>query len=121
MDTGLCAYLCEWPNAEMLADCAMSGDFFETYVVSELVKNAYAYNMDPKQFLFYYRDKDQKETDILYVTPEKIIPIEIKAGIAPVKATKNFPVLSKCNMEIGTGNRADKQEVFPVRKALWSG
>ena len=38
MDTGLCAYLCKWPNAEMLENCAMSGAFFETYVVSEIIK-----------------------------------------------------------------------------------
>ena len=51
MDTGLYTYLCKWPNAEMLADCAMSGAFFETYVISELVKNAYAFNLDPQGFL----------------------------------------------------------------------
>ena len=45
MDTGLCAYLCKWPTAEMLEEGAMGGAFFETYVVSELVKNFYAYNM----------------------------------------------------------------------------
>ncbi len=39
MDTGLCSYLCKWPNSEMLENCAMSGAFFETYVVSELFKN----------------------------------------------------------------------------------
>ena len=39
MDTGLCAYLCKWPNAEMLGDCAMSGAFFEAYVVSEVIKS----------------------------------------------------------------------------------
>lgn len=110
MDTGLCAYLCKWPNADMLADCAMSGAFFETYVVSELVKNAYAFNKDPNQFLFYYRDKDQKEIDILFVTHKKIIPIEIKAGIFPIKATKNFSVLSKYNTEIGTGLVIDNCE-----------
>ena len=43
MDTGLCAYLCKWPNAEMLENGAMGGAFFETYVVSELVKNFYSY------------------------------------------------------------------------------
>ena len=41
MDTGLCAYLCKWPTAEMLEEGAMGGAFFETYVVSELV-NAFA-------------------------------------------------------------------------------
>ena len=39
MDTGLCAYLCKWPDSKMLENCAMSGAFFETYVVSELIKN----------------------------------------------------------------------------------
>ncbi len=103
MDTGLCAWLCKWPNAEMLSDCAMSGAFFETYVVSELVKNAYAYRKDPREFLFYYRDIDQKEIDIVYVKENRIFPIEIKAGIAPEKATKNFDVLQKYHLEIQPG------------------
>ena len=103
MDTGLCAWLCKWPNAEMLSDCAMSGAFFETYVVSELVKNAYAYRKDPREFLFYYRDIDQKEIDIVYVKENRIFPIEIKAGIAPEKATKKFDVLQKYHLEIQPG------------------
>lgn len=103
MDTGLCAWLCKWPNAEMLSDCAMSGAFFETYVVSELAKNAYAYRKDPREFLFYYRDIDQKEIDIVYVKGNRIFPIEIKAGIAPEKATKNFDVLQKYHLEIQPG------------------
>lgn len=103
MDTGLCAWLCKWPNAEMLSDCAMSGAFFETYVVSELVKNAYAYRKDPREFLFYYRDIDQKEIGIVYVKENRIFPIEIKAGIAPEKATKNFDVLQKYHLEIQPG------------------
>lgn len=103
MDTGLCAWLCKWPNAEMLSDCAMSGAFFETHVVSELVKNAYAYRKDPREFLFYYRDIDQKEIDIVYVKGNRIFPIEIKAGIAPEKATKNFDVLQKYHLEIQPG------------------
>ena len=53
MDTGLCSYLCKWPNAEMLENCAMNGAFFETFVVSELIKNFYAYNKDPKDYLYY--------------------------------------------------------------------
>ena len=103
MDTGLCAWLCKWPNAEMLADCAMSGAFFETYVVSELVKNAYAFQKDPRDFLFYYRDIDQKEIDIVYVKENRIYPIEIKAGILPEKAAKNFDVLQKYHLEIQPG------------------
>ncbi|MGM9918690.1 MAG: ATP-binding protein [Lactimicrobium massiliense] len=103
MDTGLCAWLCKWPNAEMLSNSAMNGAFFETYVVSEIVKNAYAFNLDPHDFLYYYRDTDMKEIDLLYVIRDQIYPIEIKAGILPVHAAKNFSVLDKYKMKIETG------------------
>lgn len=39
MDTGLATYLCGWPSATMLEKSAMAGAFFETFVVSELIKN----------------------------------------------------------------------------------
>lgn len=103
MDTGLCAWLCKWPNAEMLSNSAMNGAFFETYVVSEIVKNAYAFNLDPHDFLYYYRDTDMKEIDLLYVIRDQIYPIEIKAGILPVHAAKNFSVLDKYKMKIENG------------------
>lgn len=103
MDTGLCAWLCKWPNAEMLSNSAMNGAFFETYVVSEIVKNAYAFNLDPHGFLYYYRDTDMKEIDLLYVIRDQIYPIEIKAGILPVHAAKNFSVLDKYKMKIENG------------------
>ena len=67
MDTGICAYLCKWPNSEMLRNCAMSGAFFETYVISEIVKSFYNYSKNPKHYLYYYRDIDKKEVDLLYV------------------------------------------------------
>lgn len=103
MDTGLCAYLCKWPTAEMISNSAMNGAFFETYVVSEIVKNHFSYNLDPKDFLFYYRDADKKEIDLLYVKEGSITPIEIKAGVSPDKPTRNFSVLSKYHMEIAPG------------------
>lgn len=52
MDTGLCSYLCRWPTAKMLEDCAMNGAFFETYVVSELVKNFCGFNREAKDKIF---------------------------------------------------------------------
>lgn len=111
MDTGLCAYLCKWPNADMLEKGAMGGAFYETYVVSEMIKNFYAFNMDPKEYLFYYRDKDQKEVDLLYVKPGMIYPIEIKKGISiGRKAAKNFRVLEKYGMQIQPGLIIDSCE-----------
>lgn len=103
MDTGLCAYLCKWPNAEMLQNCAMNGAFFETFVVSEIIKSFYNFGKEFENTLFYYRDIDQKEIDLLYVEADAIYPIEIKKGISPTKPNKNFNVLSKYGKEIKSG------------------
>lgn len=103
MDTGLCAYLCKWPDAEMLSNSAMSGEFFETFVVSEIVKNLYSFDVDPKEHMFYYRDKDQKEIDLIYTERDKVYPIEIKAGIAPQNPTKNFSCLNKYKLNVQPG------------------
>ncbi len=116
-DTGLCAYLCKWPNAEMLENCAMSGAFFETFVVSELIKNFYAQGKSPKDFLFYYRDTSQKEIDLLYVDETGITPIEIKQGISPKKATKNFTVLEKFHLLIHSGLVIDScDKIRPINE-----
>ena len=120
MDTGLCAYLCKWPNAEMLEACAMSGAFFETYIVSELIKNDYVHNKDPKESLFYYRDIDQKEIDLLYVGENTIYPIEIKKSDSPKKPAKNFRVLEKYHMNIGTGLIIDTcDRMRPLNENAW--
>ncbi len=124
MDTGLCAYLCKWPDAQMLMDCAMSGAFFETYVVSEIIKSFYNNGIEPRQYLYYYRDIDRKEVDILLVKDGALYPVEIKKGIIPSKPTKNFRVLEKYNMPIKRGVIIDNAEkvralndaafIFPV-------
>ena len=114
MDTGLCAYLCKWPNAQMLMDCAMSGAFFETYVVSEIIKSFYNHGIEPNQYIYYYRDIDKKEVDILLVNNGALYPVEIKKGIAPSKPTKNFNVLAKYNMPIKQGMVIDNAEKIRV-------
>ncbi len=121
MDTGLCAYLCKWQSAQMLADCAMSGAFFETFVVSEIVKNLHAHNLEAKDYLFYYRDIDQKEVDLLYATADALYPIEIKKSISPTKPTKNFNVLSKFNTEIKVGLVIDTcDRIRPINEKAYS-
>ena len=121
MDTGLCAFLCKWPSAEMLSECAMSGAFFETFVVSEIVKSFWNNLKDPSGTLFYYRDIDQKEIDLIYVEANCIYPIEIKKGIAPNKPTKNFNVLSKYHMEIKPGLVIDcTDKIRPINEFAYS-
>lgn len=121
MDTGLCAYLCKWPTAEMLSNSAMNGAFFETYVVSELIKNFYAFNKNPKDYFYYYRDSNQKEVDLLYVEQNRMYPIEIKAGTSPKNPTKNFSVLTKYKMDIQMGLIIDTSDKMrPVNNEAFS-
>ena len=101
MDTGLAAYLCRWPDAATLERGAMDGAFFETFVVSEIVKSYYNEGLRPD--LYYYRDTDKKEIDLLILKGNKVYPIEIKKGKEPKDADKNFRVLDKLDLEIQTG------------------
>lgn len=118
LDTGLAAYLCRWPSAETLENGAMDGAFFETYVVSEIVKSYY--NAGRRPDLYYYRDIDGKEIDLLLVGGDKIYPMEIKKAKAPNHADKNFSVLNKLKLEVQTGIilcMAD--EMVPYNREAW--
>lgn len=121
MDTGLCAQLCGWPAASMLERCAMNGAFFETYVVSEIIKNLCAFGEDPRQSLFYYRDIDKKEVDLLYVKEQTIYPIEIKTNLSPHNPIKNFGVLDKFKLKVAPGLIIDTgDKLRPLNKQAYS-
>ncbi len=103
MDTGLCAYLTRWTSSEALEVSAMSGAFFETFVVSEIVKSYI--NAGRRAPVYYYRDSDQKEIDLIIEENGELVPIEIKKTGSPTKkACKNFKVLQKTNMKISAGS-----------------
>ena len=102
MDTGLAAYLCRWPNAETLQNGNMDGAFLETFVVSEIVKSYYNAGKSTHD-LYYYRDIDQKEIDLVILGPNSIYPLEVKKSSDPNNADKNFNVLSKFGLEVHPG------------------
>ena len=117
MDTGLCAFLCGWSDPNILEDSAMAGAFFETYVVSEIVKSIRNEGKRIEHTLFYYRDRDQKEVDLIYVKDQTLYPIEIKKGIGKDKADKNFKILEQYKMPIETGLIIDTSDkVFPLNR-----
>ena len=110
LDTGLCAYLCKWPSAEMLKDGVMNGAFFETYVVSEVIKSFLNNGVNPALYLYYYRYIDKKVVYILLVKDGVLYPIEIKKGVSPTKPTKNFSVLEKYKMPVMRGMVIDNAD-----------
>jgi predicted AAA+ superfamily ATPase len=103
LDTGLAAYLTRWSSPAVLMEGAMAGAFFETFVVSEILKSYYYAGTEPA--LFYYRDKDQKEVDLLIMENGCLYPLEIKKSASPKKDdTKAFSALSAIKgMRIGAG------------------
>ena len=118
LDTGLAAYLCRWPTSETLENGAASGPFFETFVISEIVKSYYNSGKDLN--LYYYRDIDKKEIDLLIVDADGITPVEIKKAKSPSDADKNFSVLQKLKMPVKTGLvlcMAD--ELVPYSRDVW--
>lgn len=102
VDTGLCSYLSKWPSYGTLESGAMSGAILENFVVSEVVKSYSIQGMRP--LMYFYRDKDQNEVDILLESGDELTPIEIKKSATPSLHTlKNKNFLSKLNKKINRG------------------
>lgn len=118
LDTGLAAYLCRWPSGETLERGAMDGAFLETYVVSEIIKSYY--NAGKRPNLYYYRDVDGKEIDLLIVEGNRVFPIEVKKARNPKAPDKNFSVLSKLPLEVQPGIiLCMTEELIPVNRDVW--
>ena len=101
MDTGLCTYLCGYESSKSLQNGPMNGSIFETYVITEIIKGYL--NGRKRLNLYYYRDIDKKEIDLLIVKDNTIVPIEIKRNKYPEDASKNFSVLKKFKMKLSKG------------------
>ena len=100
-DTGLVCYLTKWSSPEVAESGAMSGALLENFAVSEIMKSYLNAGLEP--FIYFYRDRDAKEIDIVIEGDGKLCPLEIKKTAAPDKRIiKTFGVLDKASMEIGT-------------------
>lgn len=93
-DTGLVSYLTKWSSAETLESGAMNGAILENYVVSEIRKSYLNCGKEP--YMYYYRDKDAKEIDIVLEHDGILNPIEIKKTANPgTELIKAFDLLDK--------------------------
>lgn len=104
MDTGLACYLTGYTDNEVLEKSSYSGAIFETYIISEIIKSYSNNGIDPKRYLYFYRDSNQKEIDLLIINNNTVYPVEIKKSSNPgISAIKNFNVVDKFNMNNGNG------------------
>jgi predicted AAA+ superfamily ATPase len=120
LDTGLAAYLTEWSSPETLEAGAMSGAIFESWALGEFLKGWYGNGLRPP--FYYYRDKDQKEIDLLIIQDGTAYPLECKKTASPDKNdVRHFKVLEKLNMPIGLGGVIClASQALPLTEKAWS-
>jgi predicted AAA+ superfamily ATPase len=101
-DSGLVACLLKWSSPETLQTGATNGAILENYVVGEIVKGYQNAGLEP--YIYYYRDKDNKEIDILLESDGKLFPLEIKKTAMPGSQLSHvFKAIDKSAMERGIG------------------
>ena len=124
LDTGLAAYLTKWKTSEVLEKGTMAGSFFENYVIVEIIKS-YNNSGELRPPVYFYRDKEKREIDLIIEQNGKLYPIEIKKTANPNKnMIENFKVLETVK-EVGEGaiicvydkiiNLDEKNRVIPYR------
>jgi hypothetical protein len=102
LDTGLCAYLTGWASPATLASGAMRGAIFETHVVTEVLKSWWHRAQDPP--IYFYRDRDGREIDLLFDVDGKLWPVEIKHAATVRREWANpFVALERLEKPVGTG------------------
>jgi len=103
LDIGLASYLTRWMSADNLSIGANNGSFFESFVISEVLKS-YA-NAGKEADMYFLRDGNKKEIDLIIHENNTLYPIEIKLKAEPDnRDIVNFDMLQKMNgVNIGSG------------------
>ncbi len=101
-DTGLVAYLTRYSSPEILESGALNGAILENYIINE-IKKSYI-NSGKEVYMYYFRDKDQHEIDLILEANDLIHPIEIKKTSNPnFSMIKSFEILKKSTIKVGEG------------------
>lgn len=101
-DTGLVSYLTRYTSPEILQNGAMNGAILENYVVSEIIKTYH--NAAQDCLLWYYRDKNSNEIDMVIESDGQLHPLEIKRSVNPGnELIRTFSVLDKSPVPRGKG------------------
>ena len=77
-DTGLASYLVGIDSKKTLEKSFMKGRFFENFAMNEILKSFH--NSGINQDMYFYRDSNQNEIDLVYVNEGKLNLVEMKSG-----------------------------------------
>jgi hypothetical protein len=121
LDTGLACWLLGWNTPEQLVNGAMWGHIFESFVFGEVLKSYYNDGI-VKPPLYYYRDSDKNEIDLLIENGDELHPIEIKTTSDPTKAMiKAFRCIANIpTKKVGAGAVVCMaKERLPLTEGVW--
>ena len=108
VDTGLACWLLGVRDASQLPLHPMRGALFENWVVTEHVKQRY--NQGQAADLYFWRDNNGLEADLLYETGSgRIQTVEIKSGQTP---TTDYIRVGKKSVSFVTDNAATPQLIY---------
>ncbi len=122
LDTGLACWLLGWNTPEQLVNGAMWGHIFESFVFAEVLKSYYNDGI-VKPPLYYYRDTDKNEIDLVIETGDSLYPVEIKTTSDPTRAMVNsFRYLHNIpGKKIGSGAVIClAKELLPLADGVWT-
>ena len=127
LDTGFACWLLGWNTPQQMINGAAWGHIFESFVFAEILKSYYNDGIS-KPPLFFYRDKEKNEIDLIISGGDTLYPIEIKTTSDPKRSMINaFACLSRLpNIRIGEGAvicmakdplpLTDKVTIWPVNR-----
>jgi predicted AAA+ superfamily ATPase len=122
LDTGLACWLLGWNTSEQLVNGAQWGHIFESFVFAEVLKSYYNEGI-VKAPVYYYRDKDKNEIDLLFADGDTLYPVEIKTTSDPVKSmTGAFRFLQNIpDVKVGSGAVIClAKECLPLADNVWT-
>lgn len=131
-DPGLAAHLAGWDNPRALETGALNGQFFETFAFGEVYKSFINEGRRPP--LFFFRNNDRREIDMLLEQNGTLYPIEVKKTAAPrPDDTKNFRALdpmtsdevpadlTSFKRDIGCGTvLCMTSDTYPINARAWA-
>lgn len=100
-DTGLASSLLGLGTSEQMSTHYLRGELFENMVINEYIKSQFAMGKEPN--IYFWRDSNQNEVDLLIENNSKLQAIEIKSAAtmnpAFFKTLKTFQSISNINSE----------------------
>lgn len=114
VETGLAAYLLGIESITQMQHDRLRGHLFENMIVMELIKSRF--NQGLSHHLYFYRDQQKHEIDLVYQKADKLIPIEIKSSKTFTTKfmegldyfSKIFPIQCEMGYIVYAGNQEQK-------------